>query len=80
MYHILYGPSPLSPLVKSLVRESQPPLVEARGRTSIMHKVSWGEGGGGMTDTTSGPQWGSLREQLDHIGAKWVSKGLYGDC
>ena len=41
VYNILYGSSPLSPVVKSLVKENEPCMVELRGRTSIMHKVSW---------------------------------------
>jgi hypothetical protein len=41
VYNILYGSSPLSPVVKSLVKENEPCMVERRGRTSIMHKVGY---------------------------------------
>lgn len=41
IYHILHGASPFSPVVKSIVREDEPPLLQLRGRTSIMHKVCW---------------------------------------
>jgi hypothetical protein len=47
IYNILHGASPFSPVVKSIVREDEPPLLQLRGRTSIMHKVqhiSWLEG------------------------------------
>lgn len=40
LYSILYGSSPFSPVVKSLVREEEPAMLELRGRASIMHKVS----------------------------------------
>lgn len=39
IYNILHGASPFSPVVKSIVREDEPPLLQLRGRTSIMHKV-----------------------------------------
>lgn len=39
LYNILHGPSPFSPLVKSLVTVKEPALVEVRGRSSIMHKL-----------------------------------------
>lgn len=39
LYNILYAASPFSPVVKSIVREDEPPLLQLRGRTSIMHKV-----------------------------------------
>jgi hypothetical protein len=39
LYNILHGPSPFSPLVKSLVRVKEPALVQVRGRSSIMHKL-----------------------------------------
>jgi hypothetical protein len=39
LYNILHASSPFSPVVKSLVREEEPPLLQLRGRTSIMHKV-----------------------------------------
>lgn len=40
IYNILHSASPFSPVVKSIVREDEPPLLQLRGRTSIMHKVS----------------------------------------
>lgn len=39
IYNILFGASPFSPVVKSIVKEDEPPLLQLRGRTSIMHKV-----------------------------------------
>ncbi len=39
LYNILNGPSPFSPLLKSLVAVKEPALVEVRGRSSIMHKL-----------------------------------------
>ena len=39
LYSILYSSSPLSPVVKSLVTEKEPALLELRGRLSVMHKV-----------------------------------------
>jgi hypothetical protein len=44
IYDVLFGPSPFSPVVKSMVKEDEPPLLQLRGRTSIMHKVcaAWG--------------------------------------
>ena len=33
------GPSPLSPIVKSLVVDSEPPAIGVRGRLSIMHRI-----------------------------------------
>lgn len=39
LYSILYGASPFSPVVKSLVREKEPPMLQQRGRASIMHKA-----------------------------------------
>jgi hypothetical protein len=39
IYDVLFGPSPFSPVVKSMVKEDEPPLLQLRGRTSIMHKV-----------------------------------------
>ena len=50
VYNILHSPSPLSPLLKSLVLErSEPPLLQQRGRSSVMHRVrrgQLGQGGG----------------------------------
>lgn len=40
VYNILFGPSPFSPVVKSLVKESEPCMLDQRGRSSIMHKVT----------------------------------------
>lgn len=40
IYNILFGTSPFSPVVKSIVKEDEPPLLQLRGRTSIMHKVT----------------------------------------
>ncbi|KAF8063867.1 hypothetical protein HT031_003724 [Scenedesmus sp. PABB004] len=39
LYGILFGASPFSPVVKSIVTEDEPALLQLRGRTSIMHKV-----------------------------------------
>jgi len=39
IYNILFGPSPFSPVVKSIVKEDEPALLQLRGRSSIMHKV-----------------------------------------
>jgi hypothetical protein len=39
IYDILHSASPFSPVVKSIVREDEPPLLQLRGRSSIMHKV-----------------------------------------
>eukprot|EP00879_Flechtneria_rotunda_P018162 GHRR01019049.1.p1 GENE.GHRR01019049.1~~GHRR01019049.1.p1 ORF type:complete len:253 (+),score=57.54 GHRR01019049.1:100-858(+) len=39
LYNILFGASPFSPIVKSIVKEDEPPLLQLRGRSSIMHKV-----------------------------------------
>eukprot|EP00798_Chlamydomonas_sp_ICE-L_P005100 gene5100-34900_t len=39
VYTILHSQSPFSPVVKSLVAEKEPPLLELRGRLSVMHKV-----------------------------------------
>jgi hypothetical protein len=39
IYDVLFGASPFSPVVKSMVKEDEPPLLQLRGRTSIMHKV-----------------------------------------
>jgi hypothetical protein len=39
LYGVLHSPSPFSPVVKSLVQQSEPALVALRGRTSLMHKV-----------------------------------------
>lgn len=39
IYNILHASSPFSPVVKSIVREDEPPLLQLRGRSSIMHKV-----------------------------------------
>ena len=39
LYGELHSPSPFSPVVKSLVQQSEPALVALRGRTSLMHKV-----------------------------------------
>ena len=33
------GPSPLSPIMKSLVVDSEPPAIGLRGRLSIMHRI-----------------------------------------
>jgi hypothetical protein len=41
IYDILHSTSPFSPVVKSIVREDEPPLLQLRGRSSIMHKVRW---------------------------------------
>lgn len=35
VYNILHGPSPFSPVVKSMVVEKEPALVELRGRVSL---------------------------------------------
>ncbi len=42
LHAVLHAPSPLSPLVKSVVRDDEPPLLSLRGRASIMHKVCRG--------------------------------------
>lgn len=39
IYDVLFGASPFSPVVKSMVKEDEPPLLQLRGRTSIMHKI-----------------------------------------
>lgn len=39
IFDVLHGASPFSPVIKSIVREDEPPLLQLRGRTSIMHKV-----------------------------------------
>jgi hypothetical protein len=39
LYGILFGPSPFSPVVKSLVTQDEPLAMEQRGRASAMHKV-----------------------------------------
>jgi len=39
VYNILHSNSPFSPVVKSIVTEKEPALVELRGRVSVMHKV-----------------------------------------
>lgn len=39
LYKLLHSRSPFSPVLKSLVLENEPALVEKRGRLSIMHKV-----------------------------------------
>jgi hypothetical protein len=44
IYDVLFGPSPFSPVVKSMVKEDEPPLLQLRGRTSIMHKVCAAKG------------------------------------
>jgi len=39
IYELLYAPSPFSPMIKSLVSESEPALLGLRGRLSVMHKI-----------------------------------------
>lgn len=39
VYDVLHSSSPFSPVVKSLVTENEPAMVELRGRVSVMHKV-----------------------------------------
>lgn len=39
LYAILYGPSPFSPIVKTLVAPDEPVAVQQRGRASVMHKA-----------------------------------------
>lgn len=39
LYNTLHGPSPFSPVIKSLAAEDEPALIQLRGRSSIMHKV-----------------------------------------
>lgn len=74
VYNILHGPSPFSPVVKSLVKESEPPLVELRGRTSLMHKVRsmQGQKGGCWPElhayTVGGTLWvGSAWSHQSHL-------------
>lgn len=51
LYSILFGASPFSPVIKSIVKEDEPPLLQLRGRTSIMHKVCT------CRISSSGPEW-----------------------
>ncbi|CAL8466741.1 g6277 [Coccomyxa elongata] len=39
VHDILYGLSPLSPLIKSLVADNEPAAIASRGRASIMHRI-----------------------------------------
>jgi hypothetical protein len=57
IYNILFGPSPFSPVVKSIVKEDEPALLQLRGRSSIMHKVR-------MTISIAGRPDAAVPEQL----------------
>ncbi|KIY99117.1 hypothetical protein MNEG_8844 [Monoraphidium neglectum] len=39
LYAILFGPSPFSPVVKTLVAQDEPAALQQRGRASVMHKI-----------------------------------------
>ncbi|CAL5227452.1 g10419 [Coccomyxa viridis] len=39
VHDILYGASPLSPLLKSILKENEPAAIARRGRASIMHRI-----------------------------------------
>lgn len=39
VHHILYGPSPFSPVVKSIVGDNEPPAVSRRGRAGVMRRI-----------------------------------------
>jgi hypothetical protein len=39
LYNTLHGPSPFSPVIKSLAAEDEPLLLDLRGRGSVMHKI-----------------------------------------
>ena len=39
VHNVLFGPSPFSPMVKSLAGDSEPAALERRGRSSVMHRI-----------------------------------------
>ncbi|KAI8464180.1 MAG: hypothetical protein J3K34DRAFT_474538 [Monoraphidium minutum] len=65
LYAILYGASPFSPVVKTLVAQDEPAALQARGRASVMHKIEsrFRFLSANSTSTLRG-KWPSYREAL----------------